>query len=119
MTIQANTIQAMTIQENITQKLNDAFSPEHLEVINESHMHNVPEGSESHFKVVIVCDDFKDKMLIARHRMVNKVLEDELSKDREAGGIHALALHTLTMEEWFEKGKVPDSPQCLGGSKTS
>jgi BolA protein len=109
----------MTIQETITQKLNDAFSPEHLEVINESYMHNVPEGSESHFKVTIVCDDFKDKMLIARHRMVNKVLEDELSKDREAGGIHALALHTLTMEEWFEKGKVPDSPQCLGGGKAS
>jgi len=113
------TIHANTIQETITQKLNDAFSPEHLEVINESHMHNVPEGSESHFKVTIVCDDFKDKMLIARHRMVNKVLEDELGKDREAGGIHALALHTLTMEEWFEKGKVPDSPQCLGGSKAS
>lgn len=112
------TIQANTIQETITQKLNDAFSPEHLEVINESYMHSVPEGSESHFKVTIVCDDFKGKMLIARHRLVNKVLDEELSKDREQGGIHALALHTLTMEEWFEKGKVPDSPECLGGGKT-
>lgn len=107
------------MQDNITQKLSSAFSPEHLEVINESHMHSVPEGSESHFKVVIVCDDFENKMLIARHRMVNKVLEEELSKDRENGGIHALALHTMTMKEWFEKGKVPDSPQCQGGSKAS
>ncbi len=105
----------MTIQETITEKLNNAFSPEHLEVVNESFMHNVPEGSESHFKVVIVCDDFADKMLIARHRLVNKVLEDELKKDRSDGGIHALALHTMTMEEWFKKGKSPESPECLGG----
>lgn len=107
----------MTIQESITDKLNSAFSPEHLEVINESFMHNVPEGSESHFKVVIVCDDFEGKMLIARHRLVNKILEDELQKDRSDGGIHALALHTMTMEEWFDKGKAPDSPECLGGGK--
>ena len=105
------------IQNNITNKLNEAFSPEHLEVVNESYMHNVPEGSESHFKVVIVCDNFKGKMLIARHRLVNKVLEDELNKDRDDGGIHALALHTMTMEEWSEKGKAHDSPECLGGGK--
>lgn len=99
----------MTTQEIITEKL-QALSPEHLEVINESHMHNVPEGSESHFKVVIVSNAFKDKMLIARHRLVNKALEEELK-----GGIHALALHTMTMEEWFEKGNTPESPPCLGG----
>jgi len=107
----------MTIQETITQKLTDAFSPEHLEVVNESYMHNVPDGSESHFKVLIVCDEFKGKMLIARHRLVNKVLDMELKKDKSEGGIHALALHTMTMEEWFEKGKAPESPECLGGGK--
>lgn len=100
----------MSTQEIITKKL-QTLSPEHLEVVNESHMHNVPEGSESHFKVVIVSDIFKDKMLLARHRLVNKALEEEL-----AGGIHALALHTMTMEEWFEKGNVPESPPCLGGN---
>ena len=101
----------MNRQQTITQKLQDAFLPEHLEVIDESHMHNVPEGSESHFKVFIVTDEFKEKMLLARHRLVNKVLEEELN-----GGIHALALHTMTMEEWFEKGNAPESPPCLGGS---
>lgn len=102
----------MSMQQTITRKLEQALSPEHLEVINESHMHNVPEGSESHFKVVIVSDAFKDKMLVARHRMVNKALQEELN-----GGVHALALHTMTMEEWFEKGKAPESPPCEGGSK--
>lgn len=104
----------MSTQETITHKLNQAFSPEHLDVINESHMHNVPEGSESHFKVVLVSDLFKDKLPVARHRMVNKALEDELK-----GKIHALALHTMTMEEWFKKGNAPESPPCLGGNTKS
>jgi len=102
----------MNIQQTITSKLEKALSPEHLEVINESHMHNVPEGSESHFKLVIVSDEFKHKMPVARHRMVNKVLAEELN-----GCVHALALHTLTMEEWFEKGQAPASPPCEGGNK--
>ena len=102
-----------SIQESIKQKLESAFSPLHLEVINESHMHNVPEGSESHFKIVLVSDAFKGERLINRHRQVNKLLADELQ-----GGVHALALHTQTPEEWFDKGgETPDSPPCLGGSK--
>jgi BolA family transcriptional regulator, general stress-responsive regulator len=102
-----------TTQETIEQKLQAAFAPIHLEVINESHMHSVPPGSESHFKVVLVSDAFDGEKLIARHRRVNQVLRDELD-----GGIHALALHTLTPDDWFERGgSVAASPPCLGGSK--
>ena len=73
---------------------------------------NVPVGSESHFKVVLVSDVFRDKALLARHRLVNELLGDEL-----AGPIHALSLDTLTGDEWFEKGgKSKPSPECLGGS---
>ena len=104
----------MSMQQQIQEKLTEAFHPEVLEVENESHMHSVAPGSESHFKVTLVTDQFKDLMLIKRHRMVNKVLEDELKQ------IHALALHTLTNDEWFEKaGKVADSPLCQGGSKNN
>lgn len=107
------TVQA-PIQTKIQQKLLEAFSPLVLDVINESHQHNVPEGSESHFKVVIVSNDFDGKRLIGRHRMVNQVLADEL-----ANHIHALAIHTYTEEQWHTeyKDKVPLSPKCLGGSK--
>jgi len=104
----------MSIEETITNKLEDALHPQHLEVINESHMHNVPPGSESHFKVVIVSDEFQGKMLVARHRMINKALSDELQ-----GGIHALALHTMTPEEWSQTGQAPTSPPCMGGGKRS
>ena len=38
------------VQAAIQQKLTDTFAPAHLEIINESFMHNVPRGSETHFK---------------------------------------------------------------------
>ena len=103
----------MTTQKSIQQKLTQAFAPLNLEVINESDNHNVPPGSESHFKVVLVSKAFEGESLITRHRRVNQVLADELG-----GGVHALALHTMTPEEWFSRGGTsPESPECLGGSK--
>lgn len=103
----------MTVQAEIERKITDALHPEFLEVANESHMHNVPPGSESHFKVTVVSLAFDDKMLVARHRMLNQLLKDEL-----AGSVHALSLNTLTPAEWQEKnGKIRNSPPCLGGSK--
>lgn len=101
----------MQMQSIIETKLTEELTPEFLEVINESHMHSGP-ATESHYKVVAVSKVFEGKMLIARHRIMNKVLADELEQ------IHALALHTMTPEEYSEKkGKVADSPQCEGGSK--
>ena len=100
------------MQSTIEDKLNRAFEPDFIKVENESHMHNVAPGSESHFKVTLVSKDFDGQMLIKRHRQVNQILAEEL------GRIHALALHTLTPDEWFEKaGKVADSPLCQGGAK--
>lgn len=101
----------MNIKETIETKL-QSLNPQFLEVINESHKHNVPKGSESHFKLIIVSNEFKGKMLLARHRMVNEILANDL-----ANSIHALALHTMTSEEWSEKsGEINNSPPCLGGS---
>ncbi len=105
----------MTIQASIEKKINDALQPDFLEVANESHMHNVPPGSESHFKVTVVSSAFDGKMLVARHRILNSLLRDELE-----GPIHALSLHTLTPSEWQDKeGGIRKSPPCLGGSKSS
>ncbi len=101
------------MQSIIESRLNSAFNIEYLDVINESHMHKVAPGSESHFKVTIVSDNFDDLLLIKRHRLVNSALAEELQY------IHALALHTLTPEEWIERrGKVAESPLCHGGGKS-
>ncbi len=104
----------MQIQQQIEHKLREAFAPLHLEVDNESHMHNVPAGSESHFRVVLVSEQFDGEPLVQRHRAVNRTLDAELK-----GQVHALALHTMTPQEWFAKGgEAPESPPCLGGGKS-
>ena len=105
----------MTIQTDIEHKIQAALQPAFLDVANESHMHNVPPGSESHFKVTVVSKKFDGVMLVARHRIINNLLKQELD-----GLVHALSLHTLTPAEWQEKNaETRKSPPCLGGSKAS
>ena len=102
----------MSMQTTIEQKLSGELEVDYLQVENESHLHNVAPGAESHFKVTIVSNAFDDQMLIKRHRAVNQILQQEMQQ------IHALALHTLTPQEWqVRRGLVADSPKCRGGGK--
>lgn len=102
----------MDMQTHIEETLTSGLSPTFLHIENESHMHSGP-ATESHFKVTIVSDKFEGQMLIKRHRAVNELLKDAL-----ANNIHALTIHAMTPNEYFEKaGAVPDSPECAGGSK--
>lgn len=98
----------MSLQHDIEEILRKALAPLHLTVTNESHLHTVPPGSESHFNVVIVSKHFAGKGLIQRHRHLHALLAKELER------LHALALHCYTPEEWAESAP-PSSPQCLGG----
>jgi BolA family transcriptional regulator, general stress-responsive regulator len=89
----------MSIQETMERKLSQAFSPERLIVINESHLHAghhhvdggheaVFDGSgETHFRIRIVSPAFAGKSRIERHRAVNDLLADEMR-----AGLHALAI---------------------------
>jgi BolA protein len=108
----ANAADTSSMANTIEAKVRQALAPSHLEVINESGNHNVPKGSESHFKLVIVSEKFEGQRTLHRHRMVYGVLEQEL-----AGSVHALALHTYTAKQWREVGDAPDSPNCHGGMK--
>ena len=103
----------MNVQKTIETKITKALAPSYLKVINESYMHSVPPGSESHFKLVIVTDSFDGVPRVRRHQTVNGILNNEL-----AGPLHALSMETLTPEEWERKGGVVrESPDCLGGGK--
>ena len=100
------------VETQITQKLKEAFHPLiHLEVLNESYMHNVPLGSETHFKVIVVSEKFENQNLIARHRAVNQTLSEELSK----GGVHALSIVAKTENQWSDMKTIDPSPKCRGG----
>lgn len=102
------------IQTLIERKLTDTFDPDHLRVENESYNHAVPPGSESHFKLVVVSKAFVGKRPVQRQQAVYVALAEAL-----AAGVHALAMHTYTPDEW-QSAQVPDSPQCMSkATKTS
>ncbi len=103
----------MNMQQQIEQKLMTAFSPVHLEVVDESHQHNVPEGAQSHFKAIIVSDHFQGKTRIERHKHVYRVLVEELD-----GLIKAFSVFTYDPSQWHGKERnLPSSPPCMGGSR--
>ncbi len=102
----------MMVEQQISKKIQEALSPQFLDLQNESYMHNVPKDSESHFKAVIVSDAFDGMLKVKRHQTVYAILAEEMNI------IHALALHTFTQQEWDAKqDKALLSPKCLGGSK--
>ncbi len=103
----------MTVQQNIEAKIRAALPAAHLEVVNESHKHSVPPGSESHFKLVVVSDAFEGQNLVKRQQTVNAILAEELK-----GPVHALSMETLTAAEWAARGgRAMATPECRGGSK--
>jgi stress-induced morphogen len=99
------------VTSSIRQKLTDSLKPIHLDVFNESHMHNVPKNSETHFKVVVVSEEFeKTKSPLQRHRLVNGILADELD-----GPVHALSIVAKSPAQWEKSNSIPASPSCMGG----
>lgn len=100
------------VESSIRSKLREALDPLHLEVINDSHMHAVPRGAETHFRVVVASRHFEGLALIHRHRLVNEILQEEL-----AGPVHALSIQAKTPQQWEKSPRVGESPPCLGGSK--
>ena len=103
----------MNLQTIIEKKITESVPVDFLQVENESHQHAVPKNSETHFKVTVVSESFVGKPLLARHRLINQILNKEL-----AGPMHALALHTYTGSEWSARnGAIRDSGRCLGKIK--
>ena len=103
----------MSRKELIEQQLTTELSPVFLSVEDESGHHHVPEGAQTHFKVIAVSPKFNELSRLARHRLVNHVLSKEFDQ-----GLHALSLHLYTIEEWAIRSKsVLNSPACKDGYK--
>jgi BolA protein len=88
----------MRTADLITKKLTEAFEPQSLKVVDESHQHEGHAGhrpgGQTHFRIYIVSDSFKGKTRPERHRLINGILSGEL-----AGGVHALAIHAAAPGE--------------------
>ena len=94
------------IETQIVNILKTSMNLSSLKIINESFLHNVPEGSESHFKIVIVSPDFINLTMIQRHKLVYKKLDNLMTK------IHALSIHAFDENEFKLNPIILDSPEC-------
>ncbi|SIO22573.1 BolA protein [Rhodovulum sp. ES.010] len=81
----------MSVQEEIRTRLEDSFAPDRLDVVDDSERHRGHagwrEGGETHFRVTVSADAFRDMSRIERHRAVHRALGPDL-----VGRIHALSL---------------------------
>ena len=102
---------AMTnnMEHHLKTQLELALKPDYCEVVNESSQHSGP-ATASHFKLVVVSEQFNEMKLIDRHRFINKLFAEELSH------IHALAMHTYTPQEWQKRQSAPEAPECSSKS---
>lgn len=91
----------MSIAQTIHKKITERLSPISLDVKDESHLHaghaGAREGGESHFLITVVSEQFEGLSRVARQRVINDILREELT-----GPIHALAMKTLTPKEAAE-----------------
>ena len=95
------------METTIKNLLIDSLKPSILSISNESYMHNVPENSESHFKIVIVSNNFKNQSSVKRHQLIYGVLDDIMKL------IHALSIYAFDEDEYKENPIVLDSPNCV------
>lgn len=77
--------------DRIRDRLMAALKPEQIDVVDESGQHvghsgAVP-GKITHVRVIVVAEAFQGKSRLERHRMVNDLLNNEMS-----AGLHALAI---------------------------
>lgn len=80
-----------SVAEYLQEKLEEAFSPVSLEVVNESHLHSGHAGDngtgESHFRIKIVAEAFNDMNRVQRHRAINAIVQPKIDE-----GLHACAI---------------------------
>ena len=101
----------MSRKQRIFSLIKDELNPIQLVVEDESYKHHVPEGAETHFKILIVSEQFKDLTRVVRHRIINKLLAEELNN-----GLHALSLQLHSPDEWESSGgALLDTPACRDG----
>lgn len=110
-----------TRKDLIEKTLIDNFDPTKIEIINDSNNHSVKEGSETHFRIYIVSEKFKNKTKVQTHQEIYKLFINEMG-DKNLNKLHALSIFSYTPEE-YEKNKSglheKISPVCTGKNKNN
>lgn len=86
------------VADYLEKNLREAFDPESLEVINESHLHAGHAGDngtgESHFRIKIAAKAFNDMNRVQRHRAINAIVQPKIDE-----GLHACAIEVKGVGE--------------------
>lgn len=99
------------IENEIKNILTKSINCNFLNIENESHNHSA-KSSQSHFKVVIVSDDFLTMPMLKRHRFINELLADIYKK------VHALSIRSYDINQWQKLKDKPTSPICASKKQT-
>ena len=94
----------MDISNKIEQKLIGNLELLHFEVkdFTGRHLNHEQHNGGFHLEAVIVSENFINKSLIERHKMIYAALGDLLKHE-----IHAFSMKTLTPDEWENKKNEP------------
>jgi BolA protein len=94
----------MDTVEIINQNLREKLSAEHVEIIDESHLHrgHKAAGGGGHYSVKIVSDQFENLNVMDRVRLVHKALDQEMTGSPKL--IHALQVKTFDVAQWTDRG---------------
>ena len=98
--------------ERIKTSIQNSMDPQHMEIVDESHMHAGRAGQESHFKLLVVSESFLGKSRVQRQRSVNELMKIEFDQ-----GLHALSMRLLTPEEYARQTSKFETPDCAGQNK--
>ena len=86
----------------IKTRLEQALSPTHIDIIDESHLHAGHAGAASgagHFSVTLISDKFTGQSAIQRHRMVYLAVNDLMPSEIHALSIDAQAPNDMASKE--------------------
>ena len=97
----------MSVKSQIEELCTKALNFDFIIIENESHLHSSSQNAESHFKLILVSNDFLNMSLIKRHKHIYKILNEIMPK------IHSLAIHAFTEEEFKNNTVNTNSPDCV------
>lgn len=94
----------MDTTEIIDNNLREKIAAEHVEIIDESHLHrgHKAAGGGGHYSIVVVSPKFENLNVMERIRLVHKALDHEMTGTPKL--IHALQVKTFDNTQWSEKG---------------
>ena len=86
--------------DKIKKRISSKMNVDQIEIIDQSHQHagHTQNTGGGHYKAIIISDDFNNKNLVERHRMVYDALGDLMQNE-----IHAFSMNTLTVSEFNNK----------------